>query len=174
MLKVLFNVILFLLVFVIQVSFINVLISPLNNINLALISSVFLIVLINKENGLVWAFFFALFLEFYSAYYPGIFFILFCCVNLIVYFLSKNIFTNKSLTSTSILLLIAMFSFRLFILLLQNTLALLQISKYYRFNITFFINSIFSEMFFSLIIIYILFVILDLLTNRMKTNLINR
>ncbi|MFH1412653.1 MAG: hypothetical protein ABIG10_01325 [bacterium] len=105
--RIIFNLLLIFLMVIIQQAFIHALPLGFNYLNLVLITLVFILILFNLNLSLMWWLASAWLLDLFSFYPFGSHLLVFGIILLIIYWLLINFFTNRSLYSFLILIIIA-------------------------------------------------------------------
>jgi len=97
--KIIINILLIFILTMIQFSFISGLPAPFNNLNLILISLVFILAFTSLDAALWWAVLFGFLLDIFSFSFFGQHLISLTLTTVLVYLLLNNFFTNRSLYS---------------------------------------------------------------------------
>lgn len=154
-----------------QVSFLVTWPKPISTINLILVLVIFLIALANYQRGLWWAFGGGLLLELSSFELFGGQVLSLLLTAVIINFLFTNFFTNYSFYSLTVLGVIGTLAYNFLIFLIQlGGIFLGLTTKVISLSRIFFLN-LGWQIFFHLIILYILFFIFHFLIGRLRLNL---
>jgi len=94
-----FKIIIFILLFIIQISFISALPAPFFNINLIIIGLAILLILTNLEDTLGWGFLAGVLLDMHSFYFFGLNIISLLVALVLANLLATKFFTNRSIYS---------------------------------------------------------------------------
>jgi len=150
-----------------QISFLNNLYFPFNQINIVLVFLIF-ISFINYDYGLYWLAISVLILEIYSQYPFGMIILAYTGAFMLIIWLYNNFFTNKSLYSLIVLGSAGVFFYNVFIYFSVRILFLFNLSKnYIELNNQYFFYLIWN-LFLSLICLIILFILFRALSKKMK------
>jgi len=165
--KIIINIFLILILFIIQFSFISGLPGIMSRINFVIIILIFILVLFNLKLALLWSLGLGILFGFFSFLPFGSH--LFCLLISVVFsnFLFKNFFTNRSLYSFLLL--------TFFISIFYNVLMIILLLIYNFFgnymllkiNMYFFENK-FYELILNFIVVIILFYIINFFSKKLK------
>lgn len=153
-----------------QMSFLSVMPWPLNYLNLILSIIFFVAIILDYWQGLWLALFFGLILDFFSFFHFGTITIVILITLIIIEFLFKNFFTNKSLYSLIVLGFLGniiyatgllVFNFLYFIFNVSNGLN--------KFLTSTNIYGLFWQMIFNVCILFILFLVYNFLSKKLKS-----
>ena len=172
MLKIILNFILFIFIFLFQVSFITAFQYPFNNINIILVIPIFILLVSDKKTAWIWGITTGIVMSSFSSFYAGVYFITFLITLGIIDFLFTTFFTNKSFYSFLFLSIVATLIFNLLGYFIDYILFVVHINNFYSSLPYGFIYNIIWKMFFSGLVSIVLFLIMNSSTKKLKTYLI--
>jgi len=125
--KIIFNSIFIILLTILQLSLINNLPHPLNHFNLILVTLIFICVILSYRLSLIWLLAAGFILDLFSVNPFGLYLLSLFVAILVIHFLFKQFFTNKSIYTVLTLGLIGTILFNALIILFQFTLFYLKL-----------------------------------------------
>ncbi len=166
--KIFFNIILILLVAIFQISFVNNLPLYFNQINIFLLILIFILSLTNFEYIAWWSIGIGLILDIFSFYFFGVYLVSYFLTILLINYLYKNYFTDRSLYSFSILIVISIIFYEFIIKTFYYLLFLINSKEVFFLVSEIFWFNLFSELIINLLAMSILFYIFSLLSEKLK------
>lgn len=117
------------LLFIVQTSFINVLVYPFNQINLLVIATLFFVIISGRIKGLSWTLIAGIFLEFYSVFPLGIMMIGLVAAALLVDFITRTVLIDQNYIGIFLVMLAGNTFFFLVLKLLNYSLFFTRIQE---------------------------------------------
>jgi rod shape-determining protein MreD len=166
--RIIFNIILIIFLTALQLAFINNLPGALSGLNLILIFLLFILILGNLEIALWWAVGAGIILDIFSFSIFGFFLITFCLMIFAANFLLVNFFTNRSLYSFCILATIVIFFYEFILNFIRYLTSFLGGSSFALILNFAFWKTKASELILNLLLVFILFYLVNFITNSLK------
>ena len=171
--KIAINIILIFLACIVQVSFINNSISPLNNLNLILVLIIFIAIIFNLSLAFLWGIVSGFILDSLSVATFGVYLSASFLIIIIINWLFKRFFTNKSIYTVLLLGLIGTILFKIFIWFFNYLAFYLKLSD---FQVTFtrlIAVSLAWQVVLNLIFLTIIFLVVWYTSRRLKSQFLD-